>query len=150
MAMRNVLRIADYEREEEMKMTNDRSQTHRGASAPRGATHGRDNRLCNLQCKVPVEARRRARIAAIESGLPFRIYVAQILLQAKPMNTEQAGTTDARQPVPREAQTRAEPAMERVSGGESDPVSVENGDHAKDDAATAAEQDAIHEERSET
>jgi len=130
-------------------MTNERSEKCRGADAPYESVSRVGARLCNLQCKVPVEARRRARIAAIKSGLPFRVYVAQLLLQAKPVRTEQADASDAGQAVPGEALMPAEAALEPVSDGDAGPVPVGNGDDAKDDAAMAAEQDAVHEERSE-
>lgn len=40
--------------------------------------------MCNLHMLVPVAARRHAKLAAVASGIPFREYVAWLLLQAKP------------------------------------------------------------------
>ena len=41
--------------------------------------------MCNLHMLVPVAARRHAKVAAVASGIPFREYVARLLLQANPI-----------------------------------------------------------------
>ena len=46
------------------------------------------NPICVLHMLVPVEARRRAKLAAIASGVSFRKYVTLLLLQAKPLSHE--------------------------------------------------------------
>lgn len=44
--------------------------------------------MCNLHMRVPVQSRRQAKLAAVASGVPFRLYVAQLLLQAQPISQE--------------------------------------------------------------
>ena len=43
---------------------------------------------CVLHMLVPVEARRRAKMAAVASGLSFRDYVTELFLQAQPLRPE--------------------------------------------------------------
>jgi len=38
--------------------------------------------MCVLHMRIPVEARRRAKMAAVAAGLPFRVYVARLLAQS--------------------------------------------------------------------
>lgn len=44
--------------------------------------------MCNLHMLVPVAARRHAKLAAVASGMPFREFVARLLLEAKPLTAE--------------------------------------------------------------
>lgn len=44
--------------------------------------------VCNLHMRVPVEARRNAKLAAVASGIPFRQFVTMLLLAAKPLQLE--------------------------------------------------------------
>ena len=43
-------------------------------------------RQSHLHVVVPLEAHVRARIAAMESGMPFKTYMARLLMLAKPIN----------------------------------------------------------------
>lgn len=42
-------------------------------------------RFSHLHVVVPVEAHRQARIAAVQSGMPFKLYLAQLLMTAGPI-----------------------------------------------------------------
>lgn len=42
--------------------------------------------ICVLHMLVPVSARRRAKLAAVASGMPFRDYVTYLLSNADPIN----------------------------------------------------------------
>jgi len=48
---------------------------------------GTIDRLRSLNCKVPTAALRRAKVAAAESGLPFKEYMARLLMTAKPISS---------------------------------------------------------------
>ncbi|MGA2257235.1 MAG: hypothetical protein ABSG53_21480 [Thermoguttaceae bacterium] len=58
---------------------------------------GTKERLRSLNCLVPITALRRAKVAAAESGLPFKLYMARLLMMAKPMcsTTEEAPSEPA-------------------------------------------------------
>ncbi len=49
-----------------------------------------ETNICVLHMLVPVEARRRAKLAAIASGLSFRDYVTQLLYQAEPVGNSES------------------------------------------------------------
>lgn len=61
--------------------TIDHSSVHRESER-------QETTICVLHMLVPVEARRRAKLAAIASGLSFRDYVTHLLSQAQPVSHE--------------------------------------------------------------
>lgn len=48
-----------------------------------------ETNICVLHMLVPVEARRRAKLAAIASGLSFRDYVTLLFSQAEPVSNSE-------------------------------------------------------------
>lgn len=50
--------------------------------------------LCALHVIVPSEARQRAKIAALQSGLPFKDYVARLLFNARPFADQAEGRSN--------------------------------------------------------
>ncbi len=43
---------------------------------------------CHLHVVIPRDVHRRAKMAALQSGVPFKVYVTMLLSVAKPLNNE--------------------------------------------------------------
>ena len=50
-----------------------------------------EGRECYLHMTVPEAAKRQAKVAAAQSGMPFKHYMTRLMLQAKPMSSTNSG-----------------------------------------------------------
>lgn len=67
-------------------MTNSEVEVNEEQPENREVEREETSTICVLHMLVPVEARRRAKLAAIASGLSFRDYVTHLFSQAQPFS----------------------------------------------------------------
>jgi hypothetical protein len=70
--------------------TNQRTQP----CSPDGGKESFREPMCVLHMRVPVSVRRKAKLAALVSGVSFREYVAHLLAHAQPLDTARTEQED--------------------------------------------------------